>query len=114
CRRTIAIIRAFDVFGSVSYVDASDPDALRVNGLGWLNLDALERDVHAVIGYRSWRGAAAYRVLGPRTPLFWPVLPLLTRPVPARLSRHVADSRSCSDREPSGGFRPRDGFPRAI
>jgi predicted DCC family thiol-disulfide oxidoreductase YuxK len=114
CRRTIAIIRAFDFFGRVSYVDASDPDALRVNGLGWLDLDALEPDVHAVIGYRSWRGAAAYRVLGPRTPLLWPVLPLLTRPVAARVYRHVADSRSCNVHEPSGGFRPRDGFPRAV
>jgi predicted DCC family thiol-disulfide oxidoreductase YuxK len=111
CRRTIALIRAFDVFGRVSYVDARDPDALRVNGLGWLNLDA--PDVHAVIGYRSWTGAAAYRVLGPRTPLLWPVLPLLSRPVAARLYRHVADSRSCSVHEPTGRSRPRDGFPRA-
>jgi predicted DCC family thiol-disulfide oxidoreductase YuxK len=114
CRRTIAIIRAFDVFGRVSYVDARDPDALRVNGLGWLDLDALDRDVHAVIGYRSWTGAAAYRMLGPRTPLLWPVLPLLTRPIADRIYRHVADSRSCRLHEPSGSLRPRDGFPGAI
>jgi predicted DCC family thiol-disulfide oxidoreductase YuxK len=114
CRRTIAMMRAFDVFGRVSYVDARDPGALRLNGLGWLNLDALERDVHAVIGYRSWTGAAAYRVLGPRTPLLRPVLPLLTRPVADRIYRHVADSRACRFHEPTGGFQPRDGFPRAI
>src|SRR5262249_38634030 len=36
-----------------------------------------------------------------------------SRPVAARLYRHVADSRSCSVHEPTGGSRPRDGFPRA-
>ncbi len=114
CRRTIAMIRAFDVFGRVSYVDARGPDALRVNGLGWLNLDAIELDVHAVIGYRSWTGAAAYRMLVPRTPLLCPVLPLLTRPIADRIYRHVADSRSCRLHEPTGSLRPRDGFPGAI
>src|SRR4029077_17899892 len=76
--------------------------------------DALERDVHAVIGYRSWTGAVAYRVLGPRTPLLWPVLLLLTRPIADRIHHHLAGSRSCPLHEPTGCSRPRGGFPRAI
>jgi predicted DCC family thiol-disulfide oxidoreductase YuxK len=113
CRRIIATLRTFDVFGRVSYVDGRDPDALPVNGLAWLDADALGRSVHAVRGRRSWAGVAAYRVIGPRVLLLWPVLPFLTLPIADRVYRHVADSRSCRLPAPAEGLRPRGGFPRA-
>jgi predicted DCC family thiol-disulfide oxidoreductase YuxK len=112
CRRTIATLRAFDVFGRVSYVDGRDPDSLHVNGLDWVDVSALDRSVYAVRGRRSWAGGAAYRAVGPRIPLLWPVLPFLALPVADRVSRHVIDSPW--RRLPTGGFRPRDGFPRGV
>src|SRR5262249_11366127 len=89
CRRTIATLRAFDVLGRVSYMDGRDPDALRANGLDWLDADALGRGVHAVRGRRRWAGVAAYQAIGPRFPLLWPVLALLIPPIADRLCRHV-------------------------
>ena len=114
CRRLIATLRTFDVFGRVSYVDGRDPDALRVNGLDWLDADALGRSVYAVRGRRSWVGVAAYQTIGPRVPVLWPVLPFLTLPIADRVYRHVADSRSCPLPALAEALRPRDGFPRAI
>jgi predicted DCC family thiol-disulfide oxidoreductase YuxK len=114
CRRTIATLRSFDVFGRVSYVDGRDPDALRQSGLDWLDADALGRSVHAIRGRRSWTGVAAYQVVGSRLPLLWPVLPFLTLPVADRVYWHVADSRSCRLPVPAEGLRPRGGFPRAV
>jgi predicted DCC family thiol-disulfide oxidoreductase YuxK len=114
CRRTIATLRSFDVFGRVSYVDGRDPDALRQSGLDWLDADALGRSVHAVRGRRSWAGVAAYQVVGSRLPLLWPVLPFLTLPIADRVYWHVADSRSCRLPVPAEGLRPRGGFPRAV
>jgi len=113
CRRTIATLRIFDVFGRVSYVDGRDPDALRLSGLDWLDADALGRSVHAVRGRRSWAGVAAYRVVGPRLPLLWSVLPFLGLPIADHVYRHVADSRSCSLPALVGGLRLRD-FPRGV
>src|SRR6516165_1416599 len=81
CRRLIATLRTFDVFGRVSYVDGRDPDALRVNGLDWLDADALGGSVYAVRGRRSWAGVAAYQAIAPRVPVLWPVLPFLTLPI---------------------------------
>ncbi len=99
CRRTIACLRVFDLLGRITYVNALDSQALRRQGLAWLDYDALMVDIHAVVQKQTWAGFAAYRVLAARMPIFWPILPLLSVwPIPKlgnQIYRRVADSRTC-------------------
>ena len=100
CRRTIATLRVFDIFGRLTFVNALDRQAIATHNLLWLDSQALLADMHAVVQTKSWKGFYAYRVLAPRIPIFWPILPLLyVWPVPEigkRIYRRVADSRTCS------------------
>jgi len=100
CRRTIALLRVFDVFGRVTYVNACDDEAVREHGLQWLGAPALLADMHVVVRQNVWRGWASYRALAFRIPVLWPAVPFLYMwPVPVianRVYRHVADSRTCS------------------
>ena len=112
CRRTIAIVRAFDVLGRMTYVNALDEDALRRHDLERLDRQALVADMHAVLSNRAWLGYDAYRAMAWRMPLVWPILPVLyVWPVAAigrRLYRHIADARTC---EISGGPGHAPGLP---
>lgn len=114
CCRTIASLRVFDLFGQVTYVNASDTEALRHHGLMWLNSEAIMGDIHAIVGSRSWSGFSAYRALTARIPVLWPVLPFLyLRPIPDladRVYRHVADSRSCGIADISSTRSGGDGY----
>jgi predicted DCC family thiol-disulfide oxidoreductase YuxK len=105
CRRTIASLRVFDIFGRVTYINALDQEALRGYRLHWLNSTAFLRDMHVVVETKSWAGFAAYRALATRLPLLWPAVPVLYLwPIPllaSRIYRRVADSRVCNfPREP--------------
>ncbi|MBI4430249.1 MAG: DUF393 domain-containing protein [Candidatus Omnitrophica bacterium] len=108
CKRTVAAVRTFDLFGRVDYIDLFNEDALRARGLGGMDRTALARDIHAVVGEKSRRGFDAYRALSKRIPLLWPILPFLyVWPVPAigdQFYRHVADTRSCDVNEGSRYF----------
>lgn len=107
CRRTIASLRAFDIFGRITYVNGLDREAVADSGLSWLESTAFMRDMFAVVGKKSWHGFAAYRALAARIPILWPVVPLLyVWPIPEigkAIYRQVADSRTCSIAE--GGWR---------
>jgi len=100
CRRTIATLKVFDIFGRLTFVNALDNQALTTHNLGWLDEQALLVDMHAVLQRKSWKGFQAYRVLAARIPIFWPILPLLyVWPIPVvgnLIYRRVADSRTCS------------------
>jgi predicted DCC family thiol-disulfide oxidoreductase YuxK len=100
CRRTIASLQVFDIFGRVLYVNACDDEAVKDHGLQWLHSPALMADMHVIIQQKVWRGFAAYRALAFRIPILWPAVPFLYLwPVPTianRVYRHVADSRTCS------------------
>lgn len=100
CRRTIASLRMFDIFGRLTYVNALDNEALAKHGLLWLDSAAIMTDMHAVVQRKTWTGFSAYRALAARMVVFWPILPLLyVWPVPTignRIYRAVADSRTCS------------------
>jgi predicted DCC family thiol-disulfide oxidoreductase YuxK len=100
CPRTMAFFKTFDIFGRVEYLDALDQGAIKERGLQWLDPTALLRDMHVVVGKKSWTGFSAYRVLAVRIPILWPILPFLylwpIPPLARRIYRHVADSRSCS------------------
>ncbi len=99
CRRTIAAVRVFDVFGRVKYVNALDEETIKKNGLSWLDSKALLHDMHAVIGKRIWKGYDAYQTLAWRVPVFWLLIPFLyAGPVISlgnKIYRKVADSRTC-------------------
>lgn len=103
CRRTIAILQRFDMFGRIVYVNALDHAELKRLGLGWADTAELFQDMHAISGTAKWKGYDAYRKLTLRIPLFWPIWPLLwVPPVPqigAVIYRKVADSRMCSVRK---------------
>lgn len=107
CRRTIATLRAFDVFGRITYVNALDQQAVTQHNLHAFDQQALI-DMHVVSGQRHWAGFAAYRVIAWRVPLLWLVLPLLyLQPVATlgqRMYRRVADSRVC--RVPQVAMQP--------
>ena len=100
CRRTIASIRVFDIFGRVTYVNALDEEALANHDLLWLDSNALLRDMHVVVQRKRWIGFSAYRVLASRIFILWPILPFLyVWPIPKvgnRIYRYVADRRTCS------------------
>ncbi len=116
CRRTVASLRVFDVFGRVGYLDGRDEHALRDAGLGWIDRNRVETDVQAVTENRVQAGFAAYRALGHRIPLFWPVLPLLyLRPIACLGEfgyRRIANARHRCDETCShiafSEWRPRD------
>jgi len=100
CRRTIASLRVFDIFGRVMYVNACDEEAIKDHGLQWLHPPVLMADMHVIVRQKVWKGFAAYRALAFRIPVLWPAVPFLYLwPVPTianRVYRHVADSRTCS------------------
>jgi predicted DCC family thiol-disulfide oxidoreductase YuxK len=97
CRRTIGMLRMFDVLGRLAYVDAlSAGDGAHHRGVDRAQLAV---DMHAVRGHRVWRGFDAWRAMAARIPILWAIWPLLWLwPVSAmgrRAYRHVADGRSC-------------------
>ena len=97
CRRTIAMLRMFDVFGRIAFVNALDAgDGARDLGVERAQLLV---HMHAVRGERAWQGFEAYRAMAARIPVLWPIWPLLwVWPVSAlgrRVYRHVADTRRC-------------------
>ena len=100
CRRTIASVRVFDIFGRITYVNALEHKTLQNLDLVWLESDALLKDMHTVVGKKYWRGFSAYRVLSRRLPILWLILPLMYLwPIPRigdRIYRKVADSRTYS------------------
>ncbi len=100
CRRTMAAIRTFDLLGTLRPVNALDDEAVRGEGLAWIDLDARIRDMHAVAGERADAGYEAYRAIARRIPLLWPLVPVLALPPVAaigrRVYRRVADTRVCT------------------
>ena len=100
CRRTIASVRVFDLFGRVIYVNAADRQMILNERLDHLDSVSVFRDMHVVIGNKQCAGFEAYKALALRIPLLWPVVPLLYLSVVAssakRLYRHIADSRACN------------------
>jgi len=99
CRRTVAILKAGDIFHWISYISISDTQAKGVIATAKISEDAVLRDMHAVLGREIYKGYDAYRVIAGRTPFLWPIWPLLfIWPVTAFgrvIYRRVADSRTC-------------------
>jgi len=99
CRRTIASLRMFDVFGRVNYTESMDKLTLSVCGLRSPAAHMPPAHILAFGAGKNWAGFSAYRALARRIPLLWPVLPLLyVWPIPTignRIYRQVAGARTC-------------------
>ncbi len=100
CRRTIAMLRTFDVLNRVEYINGLDRGALAAAGLDHIHEEALLTDMHAVEGGRISTGYDAYRRWCLRLPPLWVLVPVLYLPVVRaigmRIYRRVADARTCS------------------
>ncbi len=98
CRRTIASLNVFDIFDRIVYVNVLEPDSLTSGRLDNLSMNDLLKDMHAMVGRKTWKGYQAYRVIATRVPILWPVLPFLyvwpVTLIGSRIYRHVADSRA--------------------
>lgn len=104
CRRTMALLGALDLFGQLRPVNALDREAVKFAGLGFLDDDALVRDMHSAepVGDGAWRvekGYEAYQRIAWRVPALWPTLLMVYLPPVAaagrRVYRRVADTRAC-------------------
>lgn len=100
CRKTIAILKIFDIFERITYVNVFDKEVLRSFGLADISeLDFL-KDMHVVIKGSQFKGYDAYRRLTARIPILWPILPFLYMwPITAIgrfIYKKVAHSRTCN------------------
>lgn len=100
CRRTISIVRAFDILNCLTFVDALDDTEMERRGFSPSDRPAFLQDMHAVSGKRIWVGFRAYRTMAIRIPLLWPIVPVLYIPLVEdagnRLYRRAAHMRTCS------------------
>lgn len=100
CCKTIALLRAVDVLGSIQYLDLTTPDAKILSGkVGVLPNDLL-KDMHAVIGTKVVKGYEAYQHIAGRIPLLWPIYIFIwigfVKTIGNGIYRRIADSRTCS------------------
>ncbi len=104
CCRTVAILKFFDIFGRIRYVNALDQEALKQPELSSFDPKALLEHMHAIVDKKSWKGFYAYRAISWRIPILWLALPFLyVWPIPwfgRKIYQHVADSRTCEIKKP--------------
>lgn len=99
CRRVIGMLRVFDVFDRLTYINFLDEEQVKLIPSGKGERQSWARDMHMLVGRRAYKGYDAYREMARRIPFLWPVVPFLyLRPVKRignRIYRSVADSRVC-------------------
>jgi predicted DCC family thiol-disulfide oxidoreductase YuxK len=114
CRRTVAILRVFDVFDVLRPI-ASPPEAPSRSSYLQITDEMLARDLYAAAGGRIARGFDAYAWIAKRVFLLWPVAVIMRLPLVAALGRRIyrraADSRHCTlapleSKEPAASRRP--------
>ena len=100
CRRAIGIIRVFDVFERLTYVNLLDDEHVHRLQLPEVDKQSWIRDIHLMTPQKTFKGYDAYRQVAGRIPILWPLAPLLyvglLERIGARVYRRVADSRTCS------------------
>jgi predicted DCC family thiol-disulfide oxidoreductase YuxK len=98
CRRTVAILRLFDLFGTLKPVANISRDPVRER-YPQISDEMLAADLYAVDGVRIMRGYEAYIWIAKRTLLFWPIGAILQFSLLAvlgrRFYRRMSDSRHC-------------------
>lgn len=112
CKRTVAVLQTIAFPGAVAFVNALDEDAMARARLPVIEERRLLSDIHVFVDGDVFVGYDAYRRLAWRSPILWPLLPVLalppTRSLGNRVYRRVADHRSCAVSEaPSEAVRVR-------
>jgi hypothetical protein len=96
CRRTVAIVRSFDLFDALRPV-AGLPDNLSGNSYSQITDEMLTRDVYAAAGGQVAAGYDAYAWIAKRLFLLSPILAIMRFPSVAtwgrRAHRDILDSR---------------------
>ena len=99
CRRTVALLKAADLFDQLVPVAGFSQDPGR-GRYAVVTDEMLARDLHVVDGERVAHGYDAYVWIGGRIPLLWPLAWLMRLPPASRIGRmlyrNVADSRHCA------------------
>jgi predicted DCC family thiol-disulfide oxidoreductase YuxK len=106
CRRTVAILRLFDLFDAVNPVSGFSNDLAR-RSYPQITDEMLARDLYATSEGQIASGYDAYVWIARRMFLLWPIAAVMRFPLVAALGRkayrRVADSRHCTvaAREPA-------------
>jgi predicted DCC family thiol-disulfide oxidoreductase YuxK len=99
CRKAIAVLKVFDIFGRINYLDLHGSESASIIRTKGLEQDDLMKDMHALAGPKILKGFNAYQEISARIPLFWLVRPFLYLPfvqiLGDRIYRNVADHRAC-------------------
>ena len=95
CRRTVAILRSFDLFDALRPVAGLSGDPSR-NSYPQLTDEMLTRDVYAAAGARVAAGYDAYAWIAKRLPLLWPIAAIMRFSPVAALGRRVYRNISAS------------------
>ncbi|MGB7290851.1 MAG: hypothetical protein WBD99_01595 [Thermodesulfobacteriota bacterium] len=97
CRRKLAYLRVFDVFGRVVYVNVLDEGEAKTYDRDLLDVSVIKTDMCASIRSRRLQGVQVYKEIGKRIPVFWPVLPflyiLLLTKIESWIIRHRVESQ---------------------
>jgi predicted DCC family thiol-disulfide oxidoreductase YuxK len=100
CKRTVAVLQTIAFPGSVAFVNALDEGAIARAGVRAVEQRRLLSDIHVFVADDVFVGYEAYRRLAWRSPILWPLVPVLAlapvRSVGNRVYRRVADHRSCA------------------
>ena len=102
CRRTIAVIRAFDVLDRITFVNSQGDSGVE----RFPDQPAPSQHFFAVRSGQTFVGFLAYRAIAIRMPVLWPILPFLFFAPVASIGdytyRQVARSRTCNQLQRPG------------
>jgi predicted DCC family thiol-disulfide oxidoreductase YuxK len=99
CNRTVRVLRFFDLFARLEFLDFRRMDLAEYNrrhGLA-LTIEDLDREMYVISRGKTYIGYYGYRVLASALPAFWPLSPLLFFPgvtwVGERVYGYIARNR---------------------
>jgi predicted DCC family thiol-disulfide oxidoreductase YuxK len=103
CRRTVAVLRSFDLFDALKPVPGVSTDPMR-ESYPQISGQMLTTDVYVADRGRIAFAYDAYAWIAKRMLLFWPIGAIMQIPFVARLGRRayrrVADARHCTSAAP--------------
>jgi predicted DCC family thiol-disulfide oxidoreductase YuxK len=80
CRRTVRVLRAFDILGALRFHDFASEDDRSADVPRPASLDALQHSMHVVVDGLVFTGFHGYRRIARVLPALWPTVPLAYLP----------------------------------